>query len=61
MSQYKGQVALKDGGFYLREAHIDLLREDGLIAGCTILFELPPKLRRAGWRGWWNGLTPTSL
>lgn len=46
MSQYRGQIVLPDGGFYLREMHSALLREGRLIFGCNFLDELPPKLRQ---------------
>lgn len=47
MSHYKGQIVLPDGGFYLRELHISLIRENRLIAGVNYLNELSPKLRSA--------------
>lgn len=46
MMQFKGQLVIEDGGFYLREMHSALIREDRLIAGCNFLDELPPKLRQ---------------
>jgi hypothetical protein len=33
IAQYKGQVALPDGGFYLSDSHMNLIREKRLIAG----------------------------
>jgi hypothetical protein len=33
-------------GFYGREAHVSLIREERLIAGVNTLGELPPTLRR---------------
>ena len=44
MAQFKGQVVVPDFGFYGREAHIALIRQDRLIAGVTSLNEMPPKL-----------------
>jgi hypothetical protein len=46
MAQFKGQIVLPDGGFYLREAHVSLIRENRLIAGVNTLQELSPKLRQ---------------
>lgn len=46
ISHYKGQVIIPDGGLYLREAHVSLLREKRLIVGVNTLSELPPKLRQ---------------
>ena len=43
MAHYKGQVVVRDFGFYGREAHIALIREKRLIAGVNFLAELPPK------------------
>lgn len=47
MAQFKGQIVLPDGGFYLRDIHRNLVREDRLIAGVNFLDELPEKLRQA--------------
>jgi hypothetical protein len=47
MAHYKGQIVVEDGGFYLREQHISLIRERRLIAGVNVLAELSPKLRQA--------------
>lgn len=47
LSSYKGQVIVEDAGFYLRDIHISLLREDRLILKVNHLSELPPKLRKA--------------
>lgn len=47
MSYYKGQVVVPDGGFYLREMHVSLVREQRLIVGCNHLNELPAKLRQS--------------
>lgn len=46
MSHYKGQLVVPDFGFYAREHHSALLRENRLIAGVNFLEELPHKLRR---------------
>jgi hypothetical protein len=46
MSQFKGQLVVSDLGFYGRDLHTGLLRENRLIAGVGALDELPPKLRR---------------
>jgi hypothetical protein len=47
MAHYKGQVIIPDFGFYGREAHVSLIRENRLIAGVNTLAELPVKLRQA--------------
>lgn len=47
ISHFKGQIILPDAGFYLRESHVSLIREERLIAGVNHLGELPPKLRQA--------------
>ena len=44
---YQGQVVIPDFGFYGRDAHVNLIRENRLIAGVNYLAELPPQLRRA--------------
>jgi hypothetical protein len=46
MAQFKGQVVVPDGGFYLRDAHASLLRQDRLIVGVNSLNEMPVKLRQ---------------
>src|SRR3984957_10546679 len=46
MAQFKGQIAVEDGGFYLRDAHLSLIRENRLIAGVNFLGEFPDKLRK---------------
>jgi hypothetical protein len=46
MSHYKGQIVVPDFGFYGREAHVSLIRENRLIAGVNALSELPAKLRQ---------------
>jgi hypothetical protein len=45
--QYKGQVIVPDAGFYLRDTHTYLVRENRLILGCNFLGELPLRLRSA--------------
>jgi hypothetical protein len=47
IGHYKGQVVVPDFGFYGRDAHASLIREDRLIVGVNFLSELPPKLRNA--------------
>lgn len=47
LNQYRGQVVVPDLGFYGRDAHANLVREERLIGGCNFLDELPPKLRNA--------------
>ncbi len=44
---YKGQIVIPDLGFYGRDAHIQLVREQRLIAGVNALSELPLQLRNA--------------
>lgn len=46
MMQFKGQIVLDDGGFYLRDMHSALMRENRLIFGVNSLEELPTKIRR---------------
>jgi len=46
MSHAKGQVVVSDFGFYGRDIHSRLIREERLIAGVNFLSELPEKLRR---------------
>ena len=46
MSYYKGQIIIPDFGFYARDGHASLLREERLMAGVNSLSELPPNLRR---------------
>jgi hypothetical protein len=46
MAHYKGQIVLPDGGFYLRDCHTRLMREDRLIVGVNFLAELSPTLRK---------------
>lgn len=47
MTHFKGQLVIPDGGFYLRESHVSLIRENRLVAGVNSLAELPPKLRQS--------------
>jgi hypothetical protein len=47
MAHYKGQVVVSDLGFYGRDAHVSLIREERLIAGVNFLKELSPKLRQS--------------
>jgi hypothetical protein len=47
MAHFKGQICIPDGGFYLREGHISLIRERRLIVGVNTLSELTPKLRQS--------------
>ncbi len=47
MSHFKGQIVVPDGGFYLRDAHMSLVREGRLAAGVNALAELPPQIRAA--------------
>ena len=47
MAQFRGQVIVEDLGFYGRDAHVSLMRENRLIAGVNFLDELPDKLRKA--------------
>lgn len=43
IGHYKGQIILPDAAFYLRDAHIALVREERLIAGVHYLDELKPR------------------
>jgi hypothetical protein len=45
VSQFKGQIVVEDFGFYAREHHSALIRQERLIAGVYTLSELPEKLR----------------
>jgi hypothetical protein len=45
MAHFKGQVVVPDFGFYGRDAHMSLIREQRLIAGVNFLAEMPAKLR----------------
>jgi hypothetical protein len=46
MAQFKGTVIIPDLGFYGRDAHVGLLREERLIAGVNTLSEMPVRLRQ---------------
>ena len=46
ISQFKGQVIVQDFGFYARDFHASLIRENRLIAGVHTLSELNEKLRQ---------------
>jgi len=46
MAQYKGTVCVPDFGFYGRDLHASLIRQNRLIAGVYTLAELSPKLRQ---------------
>jgi hypothetical protein len=46
MSHFKRQIVVPDGGFYLRDAHLSLMRERRLIVGVNSLSELSPKLQQ---------------
>jgi hypothetical protein len=46
MAHFKGQLMVPDLGFYGRDAHVSLFREDRLIAGVNYLDEIPPRLRK---------------
>lgn len=47
INAYKGQLVIPDLGFYGRDVHAGLVREERLIAGVNFLDELPEKLRKA--------------
>lgn len=47
ISIHNGPIIIPDFGFYGREAHINLIRENRLIAGVNFLGELPLRLRQA--------------
>lgn len=47
IEQFKGQIIVPDFGFYGRETHVSLIREERLIAGVNFLGELAPKLRNS--------------
>jgi hypothetical protein len=46
MSHVQGQIVIPDLGFYGRDFHSRLLREERLIAGVNFLDELPDRLRK---------------
>jgi hypothetical protein len=47
MSHFEGQLVVPDLGFYGRDIHSRLIREERLIAGVNFLDELPHDLRKA--------------
>jgi hypothetical protein len=47
IGHFKGQLVIPDGGFYLRDTHLSLIREERLIAGVNFLSEFTPKLRNS--------------
>jgi len=47
MAHYKGQIVVPDFGFYGRDAHVSLIREQRLMAAVRFLDELPQQLRRS--------------
>jgi hypothetical protein len=47
IASYPGQLVIPDFGFYGREAHVSLIRENRLIAGVNTLEELSPRLRQS--------------
>jgi hypothetical protein len=47
MAQFKGQIVVPDFGFYGRDLHASLIRQNRLIAGVNSLAELTPKLRQS--------------
>jgi hypothetical protein len=46
MAQFKGQIVVPDLGFYGRDIHAALIRENRLIGGVNVLDELPEELRK---------------
>jgi hypothetical protein len=46
ITQFKGQLVLPSFGFYGRDAHVNLIEEDRLIAGINTLGELSPLMRQ---------------
>lgn len=46
MNAFKGQIIVPDFGFYGRDVHLSLIRQERLIAGVNFLDELPTKLRQ---------------
>lgn len=47
IGQFKGQVIVPDGGFYLRDFYTSLIRQNRLVVGLNYLAELPEKLQQA--------------
>ena len=46
MSHFKGQLVVPDLGFYGRDIHSRLIREERLVAGVNSLSEMPEKLKK---------------
>jgi hypothetical protein len=46
IEQFKGEVIIPDGGFYLRDFYSTLIRQNRLIASATFLSELSPNLQQ---------------
>jgi hypothetical protein len=46
MSHFRGQIVCPDLGFYGRDVHANLIREERLVAGVNFLDELPDRLRQ---------------
>ena len=46
IAQFKGQLVIPSMGFYGRDAHVNLIEEERLIAGVNTLGELTPLLRQ---------------
>lgn len=46
IGMYKGQLVIPDFGFYGRDSHASLVRENRLIAGINFFDELPDRLRK---------------
>jgi len=46
-ASFEGTICVPDAGFYLRDAHRSLIRENRLVLGVNHLSELSPKLRAA--------------
>lgn len=47
ISHFQGQLVIPDFGFYGREVHVSLIREERLVVGVNFLNELTPKLRNS--------------
>jgi hypothetical protein len=48
MAHYRGpHIVIPDFGFYGRDFHTSLIREQRIVIGCNTLSELPPKIRQA--------------
>lgn len=47
IGQFQGQIIVPDGGFYLRDFHMSVIRQNRLTAGLTFLEEVPVRLRQA--------------